>query len=135
MDQGQSSSQGSTTGWSIQNLFKDEKSFLAAKTAWLESSSERPLITSASSKKDLDDEVEWFESKVSLFLNKHAKILRVSPFSKRWWNEKVAEARKSWAKAKKTYGGDIRYKFKLKQARNTYYHIVRKVKRVYWQKF
>ena len=74
----------------------------------------RPFITSTSSKEDLDDEVEWFESKISLFLDEHAKILRVSPYSKRWWNDEVAEARKSWARAKKTYGRDIRYKVELK---------------------
>lgn len=89
---------------------------MAGKATWLESSSERLFIISIISKKDLEDKVEWFELKVLLFLDKHAKILHVSLYLKRWWNDKVAEAQKSWAKAKKVYGGDIKYKVELKQA-------------------
>lgn len=85
-------SKGSSTGWNIQKLLEDETLFQKAKTAWLECSTRRPCISETSSKQDLDDEVEWFESTLSSFLDKHAKILRVSPFSKRWWNEEVAEA-------------------------------------------
>lgn len=46
-------------------------------------------------KEDLDGEVEWFESKVTELLNSHAKITRITAHSKQWWNEEVAEARKT----------------------------------------
>ncbi len=98
-------------------------------------SSNRPYISLASSKHQLEDEVEWFESSLSELLDRHAKILYVTPFSKRWWNDEVADGRKVWAIAKKTYGRDLRYADELKQARNTYYRIIRKAKRECWQKF
>lgn len=39
-------------------------------------------------------EVEWSELSLLLLLDKYAKILHVSPFSKRWRNDEVAEAEK-----------------------------------------
>ena len=61
--------------------------------------------------------------------------MRVTPYSKRWWNKEVVEARKRWAKEKKTWGKTTLDREKLKQARNTFYHIVRKAKRECWQNF
>ena len=73
---------------------------------------------------------------MTLLLDKYAKILCVSPFSKRWLNDEVAEARKVWARAKKTYGRDPRYdKDELKKARNIYYRVIRKAKQDCWQNF
>ena len=101
----------------------------------MECSINRPYISPTSLKEDLDEEVKWFESRLSLLLDKYAKILYVSPFSKRWWNDEVAEARKTWARAKRSYGRDDKYQDELKQARNTYYRVIRKAKRVCWQNF
>lgn len=103
--------------------------------AWIEGCTSRSYISSTSLKEDLDQEVEWFESRLSSLLDKHAKILYVSPFSKRWWNQEVAEARKAWARAKNIYGRESSCKDELRQARNTYYHIIRKAKRECWQNF
>lgn len=123
-------SQRNSTGWSIQKLLEDKNLLEAAKTDWKESSINRPyrLLTS-SNEEDLDEEVEWFESSLSLLLDKHAKILYVRPFSKRWWNDEVVKARKAWARAKKIYGRDPSFRDELKQARNTYNHVIRKAKR------
>ena len=77
-------------------------------------SMKRPYLSYTSVRQDLDQEVEWFKSKLLLFLDKHAKVLHVSVFSKKWWNDKVAKAKNVWARAKKVYGEDIRYKNKLK---------------------
>ena len=129
------SPQQNPTGWSIQKLLEDEGLLHVAKTAWMECSINIPYILSTSSKEDLDEEVEWFESNLSLLLDKHAKVLYVSPFSKRLWNKEVAKARKTWARAKKAYGRDDRNQDELKKARNTYYHVIRKAKRVCWQNF
>ncbi len=101
----------------------------------MDCSSNRPHISSASSKQQLEDEVEWFELSLLELLDKHAKILYITQFSKRWWNDEVADGRKVWARAKKIYGRDLRYADKLKQARNTYYRIIRKAKRECWQNF
>lgn len=84
---------------------------------------------------DLDIEVEWFESRLTELLDNHAKITRVTAYSKRWWNEKVAEARKSWAKTKRKFGRDEIHKDEFRQARNLYYRTIRKAKRLCWQNF
>lgn len=95
----------------------------------------RPYLLSISVRQELDQKVEWFESKLLLFLDKHTKILYVSPFSKRWWNDKVVKTRKVWTRAKKIYERDIKYKDELKQAHNIYYYTIKKTKCVCWQKF
>lgn len=112
------------------------KSYCSQQTVtWMECSVNRPYLSPTSLKEDLDEEVEWFESNLILLLDKHAKVLYVSPFSKRWWNDEVAKARKTWARAKKSYGREDRYQDELKQARNTYYRVIRKAKKVCWQNF
>lgn len=40
-----------------------------------------------------------------------------------------------WARAKKDYQGHSKYKDELRQARNTYYRVIRQAKRISWQKF
>ena len=57
----------------------------------MECSINRPYILPTSLKKDLDEEIEWFESSLSLLLDKYTKIVYVSLFSKRWWNDELAE--------------------------------------------
>ena len=47
----------------------------------------------------------------------------------------MAEARKVWAQDKKKYGGNVSFKEELRQARNAYYHTIRKAKRECWQNF
>ena len=61
--------------------------------------------------------------------------MRVTFYLKRWWNEEVAQARKTWAKEKKTWGQVTPNREKLKQARNMFYRLVRKAKRECWQNF
>lgn len=61
--------------------------------------------------------------------------MRVTSYSKRWWNKEVETARKSWAKEKKIWGKITPDREKFKQARNAFYRIMRKVKRECWQEF
>ena len=75
--------QKNATEWSIQNLLEDKRLLLVAKKVWMECSLKRPYLSSTSVRYNLDQEVEWFESKLSLLLDKNAKVLHVSPFSKR----------------------------------------------------
>ena len=121
--------------WSIQNLLEDENLRRATKDEWEKFRSGHNCLTPFSTKEDLDTEVEWFEKSVTELLNNHAKVTRVSAYSKRWWNEEIAEARFSWAKAKKDLGRDEIRKQELKQARNSYYRTIRKAKRLSWQNF
>lgn len=124
-----------TKGWSIRNLLEDEKLRQAAKNDWEKSGIGHNCLTSLSTIDDLDKEVEWFENRIIELLNNHAKITKVYAYSKQWWNKEVAEARSSWAKAKKKLGGDKIRKQELKQARNSYYQTIRKAKRLSWQNF
>ncbi len=84
---------------------------------------------------DLDKEVEWFESRLTELLNSYIKITRITAHSKRWWNEEVAEARKTWAKNKKRLRRNEDLKEELKQACNLYYKTIRKAKWTCWQEF
>ena len=79
--------------------------------------------------------MDWIEKNLAEVLDSHAKILRVTSFSKQWWNEEVAGARKTWAKAKRKWGTITPDTFKLKQARNLFYRVIRKAKRQCWQNF
>lgn len=72
---------------------------------------------------------------MTLWLDKHVKILYVSTFSKKWSNDELAKRRKVWAQAKKIYKKESRYKNELRQAWNTYYHIIKKAKKECWQNF
>lgn len=116
-------------------MLQDEKLLQAAKEEWEEASIDQPHLSFSSTKEDLDKEVEWFESKLARLLNNHAKVTRITAYSKRWSNEEVAKARKSWGKNKRRLRGDENFKDKLKQARNSYYRTIRKAKRFCWQKF
>ena len=68
-------------------------------------------------------------------MNNHAKITQITAYSKRWWNQDVAEARKTWARDKKRLNRDENLKVELKQARNRYYRTIRKAKKTCWQDF
>ncbi len=94
------------TGWSIKNLLQDRGLWQAAKDEWQRLSLGHDYLSHLSTKEDLEKEVEWFQSKIVELLDKHAKITRISAYSKRWWNKEVAEARLCWAKNKRMLAGD-----------------------------
>lgn len=79
--------------------------------------------------------MKCFEKEIARLLDKHAKITRITSYSKRWWNNDVTKARKIWRREKKKFGSSNGNRAKLKKARNIYYRVIRKVKRVCWQKF
>lgn len=112
------------TGWDIQGLIQSQKKLQSACTDWLSRSKAQSLVGTRSCQKDLDEEVYWLEKNLAEVLNTHAKILRVTSFPKRWWNEKVTGARKIRAKAKKKWGTITPDRAKFKEARNLFYRIV-----------
>ncbi len=123
------------TGWDIQGLIEDKDKFSKAQKEWVSQSQERPILKNSCNCFALDQEVKWIEDTLTNILNAYSKIMRVTCYSKRWWNEEVAKARKIWAKEKKVWGQVTPNREKLKQARNAFYHIVRKAKRECWQDF
>ena len=117
-------------GWNIQSLLDDKPRLDKAKDDWENQSSKRPSLNSSSNKDDLDLEVKWFETEISNFLDKHIKITCVTSYSKRWWNDKVSQARKGWAKERKRLSNTGNNVEELKKAKNAYYQVSRKAKRV-----
>ena len=83
---------GQITGWNIQNLINDNKGLQAAKLDWTEHTGNRPILDVSCNQQELDKEVEWVEALLTQILNTHCKKMRVTPFSKRWWNKEVADA-------------------------------------------
>lgn len=102
------------TEWSIKKLLENEKLFGVAKTPWMNYRNNKSYISLASSEYWLKDEVKWFESTLLKLIDRHTKILYITPFSQRWWNDKVANRRKVWVRVNKTYRRDLRYTDKLK---------------------
>lgn len=84
---------------------------------------------------ELDSEVEWFEVTLGIWLDKFAKVTRFISYFKRWWNNKVAQVRKTWTKEKRRLRGYLNSNEELKKVCNAYYHIIRKAKRQCWQDF
>ena len=123
------------TGWDIQGLIDNKDQLSKAQKEWVIQSQKRPILQSSCNRLALDQEVEWIENTLTDILNTYSKIMRVTSYSKRWWNEEVAQARKTWAKEKKTWGQVTPNREKLKQARNMFYRLVRKAKRECWQNF
>lgn len=123
------------TGWNTQPLLENEAALRVAKEELEKESSNHPHLSLSSSKKDLDSEVLWFETALGTWLDRHAKITRVTSFSKRWWNDEVAQAMKPWAREKRRLSHSSSATEELKKARNAYYHVIRKAKRECWQNF
>ena len=127
--------QAAMSGWSIKNLLEDDKLFQAAKGEWKKTNMDQQSLDLLCKKEELDQEVEWFEKKLTELLNNHAKITKITSYSKRWWNKEVAKARSTWAKDKRRLSRNEDLKEEFKQARNLYYRTIRKAKRKCWQNF
>ena len=95
----------------------------------------RPNLSCLSSKRELDSEVKWFETALGIWLDKFAKITKVTSYSKKWWNDEVAQAKKTWAREKRRLPGYANITKELKKACNVSYHTTQKVKRQCWQDF
>lgn len=82
-------------------LINDESSLQAAQLKWMKHTQNRLMLDNSCTRQELDEEVEWVETLLTHILNTHSKSMRVTLFSKRWWNKEVAKARKIWAREKK----------------------------------
>ena len=64
--------------------------------------------------------------------------MRITAYSKRWWDLKVQEARTKYSHTRREYKNSLKTpstQQKLKLARNNYYYIIRRQKRECWQQF
>lgn len=77
------------TRWNLQNLLED-KSLLQTDKKCEKINAEQTGLNFLYSNKDLDKKVEQFEKNLSKFLNSHAKITKITAYSKQCQNKKVA---------------------------------------------
>ena len=73
-------------------------------------------------------------------LDLYAKPLRITAYSKRWWNDSIKKARFKYSQVRREFklnlnNHSLLLRNRLKIAQNNYYHIVRKEKRKCWQDF
>ena len=109
-------------------MLEKETLFLVAKKEWKKKPSTRSYLLLLSSKKDLDSEVKWFEAALEKWFDKQTKVTRITLFSKKWWNDKLAQVRKTWSKGKKRLDNCPSIIKDLKKAQNAYYYIIEKAK-------
>ena len=74
----QGNAQAAISRWSIKNLFEDNKLLQAAQSEWKMTNEDQQLLDLLCIKQELDQEVEWFERKLTKLLNTMPK-LRKSP--------------------------------------------------------
>ena len=74
---------GRTTGWDIQALRDDEEKFEQASAEWKDFSKRRASLSTDCSIEELEGEITWLEGRLIHILDKHAKIIHITAYSKR----------------------------------------------------
>jgi len=123
------------TGWHIQALQSDAAALKLAAADWEVRTALRPELGSNCTREEAIEEAEWLQSTLVETLNTHAKPLRVSAFSKRWWCAEIKEKRSSYARAKRAWKAGHSTDGELREARNGLYSSIRKAKRECWENF
>jgi hypothetical protein len=88
------------TGWQIPALQADPQTLEAAKQTWQAYAKERHQLNDRCSAYDLTIEATWIQETLTIALNQHAKPVRVTPRSKRWWNQEIRDAREEYCQAR-----------------------------------
>jgi hypothetical protein len=92
-------------------------------------------LTDLCTEEDVASEATWIQEILTEQLNRHAKQLRVSAFSKRWWGPRIERQRRAFSKAKQAWGQGRIVSDRLKQARNQLYRTIHQEKRECWESF
>lgn len=80
-------------------------------------------------------EATCIQENLTIILNQRAKPARVSPRSKRWWNQEIKDARTAYNHARRTWQMQATPTEELREARNHYYRTIRRTKRACWEAF
>jgi endonuclease/exonuclease/phosphatase family metal-dependent hydrolase len=123
------------TGWQIRSLQADSEALDKAKQTWNALAARQPALLDSCSRTDVEKEAVWLQSTLTQVLNEHAKPVRITPFSKRWWGPQVKNSRQTYARAKRTWKAGLGTDQEHKDARNAYYSTIRKTKRECWETF
>ena len=57
----------------------------------------RPILSDDSTRRDLEDEIEWIHDTHIDVLNAHTKVVTICARSKWWWSDELREKRRTWA--------------------------------------
>ena len=123
------------TGWQIQTLQANPQALEEAKGDWQTRTQSRPYLEDSCSSEDLAGEAIWIQEALTAVLNQHAKQLRVTPLSKRWWGTEIKEARRTYSQARQAWQRQEIPTTELREIRNNYYRAIRQAKRTCWETF
>ena len=84
---------------------------------------------------EIEKEARWIQETVTSILDKYAEPVRITPQSKRWWNETIKKARGDFQRCWRLYKEGRKSWEELKATRNAYYVMIRREKRLTWQRF
>src|SRR5699024_8952302 len=96
---------------------------------------ERTQLDDTCSMEDLTREAVWIQENLTGILNQHARPVRITPRSERWWNQEIKEARTAYSRARRAEQEQAISTQELKDARNSYYRTIRRTKRACWEAF
>lgn len=83
---------GGIISWDIQGFINGKTNLQAAQSEWMKQIKSRSILDSYCTRQKLNKKVQWVETLFTYILNIHIKSMRVTLFSKRWWNKEVAGA-------------------------------------------
>lgn len=78
--------QKAVTGWDIRKLMADETQMEKATDHWRRQVGNRPLFNNHSTEEEVEQEARFMENTLTDSLDSNCKQLRVTLYSKRWWN-------------------------------------------------
>src|SRR5699024_9070943 len=121
--------------WQIQTLQANAQALEEAKGDWQTRTESRPCLGDSCSSEDLAGEAIWIQEALTAVLNQHAKQLRVTPLSKRWWGMEIKETRRTYSRARRAWQEQGISTAELREVRNSYYRAIRQAKRTCWETF
>lgn len=102
------------SGWRVKNLLQHNELLKAMQNDQKRYNRDHSFLNFHQRRQEQDKNVEWFKKKLTKLLNKYAKIMQITSYSKQWQNKKVVKARLTWAKEKKSLGRNKDLKEELK---------------------
>jgi ribonuclease HI len=135
MEHGSMAPSKEVTGWQIQALEADPQTLEATKHTWQTYAEQRDQLSDTCSVDDLTTEAIWAQETLTAVLNQHAKPVRVTPRSKRWWSQEIRDAREDYSQARRAWQAQEIPTDSYHETRNNYYRTIRRAKRACWEAF
>jgi ribonuclease HI len=123
--------QGEVTGWRLDSIPEEIEERMARE--WYSRAENRPQYLSTT--QDLEDEAIWIQETLVEILDSHVPRVRITPFSKRWWNQEIKDARGIYARTRRLFSRGQYSWENVRQTRNSYYTTIRREKRRIWQRY